>query len=64
MNTHLAGSIGKKCVSLFDIGYEDIMNSNVNDGRNEWYQNLEILQVHDNLEDKIKEIKKNLINFF
>ena len=64
LNTHLAGSVGKKCVSLFDIGYEDIMNSNVNDGRNEWYQNLEILQVHDNLEDKIKEIKKNLINFF
>ena len=64
LNTHLAGSIGKKCISLFDIGYEDIMNSIANDGKNEWYQNLKILQVDDNLEDKVKEIKKDFINFF
>ena len=60
LNTHLAGSIGKNCISLFDIGYEDIMNNNVNNGKNEWYNSLKILQVDNNLNDKIQEIKKEL----
>ena len=60
LNTHLAGAIGKKCITIFDVGYEDIMNSSLNDGVSEWYKSVKIVQINNDLEKQINKIIKNI----
>jgi len=51
---HLAGSIGKNCLAFYNTNYESIFNSPIK-RRNEWYENLKIIQFECGLKSKIKE---------
>lgn len=61
LNTHLAGSLGIKCATLFPYEYSDIMNSDLYNGNSEWYKSLKIYQIKNNLQDIINNIKNKLI---
>ena len=51
---HLAGSIGKNCIAFYNSNYESIFNSPIK-RKNEWYENLKIIQFNYGLKKRIKD---------
>ncbi len=54
---HLAGAIGKKCLAFYHSEYESILNQKF---KNDWYNNLKIIQFNQDLPNIVTKEKKFL----